>query len=178
VRIAHRLLALAAASALVLASCFVDPVHDDEVSALGDESPNVPKGPLHRAGQPCVLCHGGSGPASAQFSVAGTVFKLGGSTDPAVGASVQLTDSKGNKVTATTNAAGNFYVSVSTFSPTYPLVPFVSFPGIDPNDPNCSTQMHTHVGRDGSCAGCHTNPMGPRSPGRIFIAADPSCLPH
>src|SRR5450432_160855 len=41
-----------------------DPVHDTAVSALGPEAPGVPKGPLHRPGQPCVLCHGPQGSAT------------------------------------------------------------------------------------------------------------------
>jgi hypothetical protein len=50
-----------------------DPVHDDAVTALGGEDPNVPIGALHRPGQPCLVCHGGSGPAALAFSVGGTV---------------------------------------------------------------------------------------------------------
>ena len=51
-----------------------NPVHDNEVAALGPEDPSVPPGPDHRPGQPCLVCHGGSGPASAQFAVGGTVY--------------------------------------------------------------------------------------------------------
>src|SRR5256885_5077120 len=51
-----------------------DPVHDARVDALGPEIDGVPRGPLHRRGQPCLTCHGGSGPANTELSVAGTVF--------------------------------------------------------------------------------------------------------
>ena len=53
-----------------------DPTHDRAVEVLGGEAPGVPEGPLHRPGQPCVTCHGDSGPASGEFSLAGTVYAL------------------------------------------------------------------------------------------------------
>jgi hypothetical protein len=34
--------------------------------------------------------------------------------------------------------------------------------------------MLTHVGRDGSCADCHTATEGPTSPGPIYINATTS----
>ena len=64
---------VAAASGGVL-SCY-DPVHDQEVAALGGEAPGVSPGPTHRPGQPCNVCHGGVGPANLRFSVAGTVYQ-------------------------------------------------------------------------------------------------------
>ena len=63
-----------------LAACDTDPVHSSAVDALGPEVAGVPKGPYHRAGQPCVTCHGGEGPASQQFVMAGTVFFGPGNT--------------------------------------------------------------------------------------------------
>ena len=76
-------------------SCY-DPVHDQEVAALGGEAPGVPQGPLHRPGQPCNVCHGGIGPANLRFSVAGTVYQYSVSPSPAAnGATVQLQDVTG-----------------------------------------------------------------------------------
>ena len=62
----------------IVGSCADDPVDDMAVAALGDEVPNIPPGPYHRAGQPCSVCHGGQGPASTVFSMAGTVFNANG----------------------------------------------------------------------------------------------------
>ena len=59
-----------------LVGCFVDPVHDEQVAALGPEPAGESPGPLHRPGQPCLVCHGGLGPAHQSFSVAGTVFAI------------------------------------------------------------------------------------------------------
>ena len=61
-----------AALLVLLLSC--DPVHDDAVSALGGETPGIPRGPLHRPGQPCLVCHDGASGDPAAFSMAGTVF--------------------------------------------------------------------------------------------------------
>jgi hypothetical protein len=53
---------------------FSDPILDADKAALGPEDPNVPEGPLHRAGQPCAVCHrdGGEDPT---FVFAGTVYR-------------------------------------------------------------------------------------------------------
>jgi hypothetical protein len=155
---------------LALAAC-VDATHDEQVQALGGETPGVERGPLHRPGEPCLTCHGGIGPASHQFSVAGTVYIVRGGSDPGVGAQVQIEDITGTFFTATTNAAGNFYVPVEVWQPTYPTQLQVSLGGL-------SEQMNTHVGRDGSCAGCHTSPQGPTSPGSVYIAATASDVPE
>src|SRR6185437_13022232 len=69
-----------------------DPVPDDEVASLGPEDPNVPPGPLHRPGQPCMACHDGTGPASLAFATAGTIFQDMPDTTPLVAGRVQITD--------------------------------------------------------------------------------------
>jgi hypothetical protein len=161
-------LVVLALSALV--AC-VDATHDEQVQALGDETPGVPRGPLHRPGQPCLTCHGGLGPASHQFSVGGTVYAVRAQSAPAVGAQVQIEDINGSVYTATTNAAGNFYVPIDTWQPTYPTQMQVSLGGL-------SQQMATHAGRNGSCAGCHTSPQAPMSPGSVYVALSASDLPE
>src|SRR5690348_913971 len=70
-----------------------DPVHSDEVAALGPEADGVRPGPLHRAGQPCMTCHGGSGPAGAVFAVAGTVFKTADAREGIADVQVSMSDS-------------------------------------------------------------------------------------
>src|SRR5205823_5311730 len=86
-----------------------DPVHDERVAALGPEDRNVPPGPLHRPGQPCLLCHSREGEASA-FLIAGTVYLKKGSPVPYGNATVLITDAASTTYRATTNCAGNFLV--------------------------------------------------------------------
>jgi hypothetical protein len=166
-----------------------DPAHDQAVSALGGEKGGVEPGPNHRPGQPCVVCHGGSGPASAQFSIGGTVFAIKGQPDPLVNAIVHITDSKGSTQDVTTNQAGNFYIPLSKWAPSYPLMkisidcgpltsqsPYTCGTG-DANTPPATATMNTHVGREGSCAACHFGVPGPATRGPIYLATDPTDLP-
>src|SRR5262245_59193898 len=98
---------LLAALAAWLVGCD-DPLQERAVEALGPEPFDVPEGPLHRPGQPCVLCHDGED--ARAFSVAGTVYLTPDSDTPAAGASVGLVDAKGAGFVAITNCAGNFFV--------------------------------------------------------------------
>lgn len=144
-KVAFILLALTTIPAL--GSCS-DPGHDDAVDALGGERPGTPRGPLHRAGQPCLTCHGGRGPGSPQWAVAGTVFQSPGSTLGANGVVVSLTDAKGQNFKVQTNSAGNFYIGASNWQPVYPLHVEIS--------KNGTTQvMKSRIGGTGSCADCH-----------------------
>lgn len=136
--------------AAMLASC-KDPVHDDAVAALGPEPAGSRPGPNHRAGQPCVVCHGGHGPGSPDFSVAGTIYTVVGSGQPASGAAITITDAFGSTFEAEANRAGNFYVLQRDWDPQYPLTVRVSL-GSDHQD------MTTTIGRDGSCNSCHQDP--------------------
>jgi hypothetical protein len=153
--------------ALVVAAlpACVDTTHDRQVQALGGEANGVAPGPDHRPGQPCLVCHGGEGPASSQFSVAGTVYAVFKASAPAVGAQVQIEDISGNAIVAPTNSAGNFYIGVGDWQPIYPIQMQVS---LGP----ASQQMLTHVGREGSCATCHQSLSGPASPGPVYVATD------
>jgi len=142
-----------------------DPVQSDEIAALGGEAPGVPEGPLHRPGQPCVLCHDGAGGDPSAFSVAGTVFETPSTSAGASGVTVAMTDSTGSTHSATTNAAGNFYVTPSEWTPTYPITTTTLESG------RVSTPMYGEIGRNGSCAGCHSYPAaaGAGSPGRVSL---------
>jgi hypothetical protein len=154
-----------AAASLGSVSC-ADETHDEAVAALGPDS--TPPGPTHRPGQPCVTCHGGSGPAKLQFSVGGTVYLNQGGGMPAPGASVQVEDIDGQIYVVQTNAVGNFFVALDAFAPRYPTQMTVTSA-----DGSLSLPMLTHVGRDGSCADCHTATVGPNSPGPVYVIAAP-----
>lgn len=156
-------------AAMVCVSCG-DPTHDRAVAALGGEAPGVPEGPLHRPGQPCVTCHGESGPAAGEFSVAGTVYVVLRETEPAPNVKVQIKDITGAERFVTTNQAGNFYVRSDEWRPVYPLQTSISFL-------NLTKQMSTHIARAASCADCHVHPPGRLSPGHIYLATSRSELP-
>jgi hypothetical protein len=150
-----------ALTASAVGSC--DPVHDDAVAALGGETPGVPRGPLHRPGQPCVLCHDGASGDPRAFSMAGTVFAGGNTLVPSVGATVSLQSADGATATAVTNAAGNFFLTPDAYTPRYPVHVTRITQG------NVSVTMHSHIGTNGSCAGCHADPAGPDSPGHVYF---------
>jgi hypothetical protein len=158
---ARALVALAIAAAAVPLGC-VDAVHEQQVTALGDEKPGVPPGPTHRPGQPCLVCHGGQGPASFQMSVGGTVYETQGQDAPATSAQVQIEDITGATFTASTNSAGNFFIEAATWQPHFPLTMQVT-------EGQTVQGMATFAQRDGSCADCHTATPGPRSPGPIYV---------
>jgi len=138
------LLLLAALSASALVASCGDPVHDAEVTALGPEASGVSPGPDHRPGQPCLVCHGGQGPASAQFSLAGTVYQAQDNTVGIGQVQVKITDVNKSTGTATTNSVGNFYITASTYTPTYPADVELDYTGLSQ-----AVQMLTHIGREG-----------------------------
>ena len=105
-----RALLLSTLVAVAVAGC-ADPVHDDLVASLGPEDPNVPPGPLHRPGQPCLACHDGTGPASMTMIFGGTAYEYYNQPAPLVAAQMSFTDSTmGLQFVTTTNCAGNFWV--------------------------------------------------------------------
>jgi hypothetical protein len=145
-----------------------DAVHDQEVAALGPEAPGVSPGPDHRPGQPCTVCHGGSGPAKVTFTLAGTVFMDFAASKPAVGAELQFEDANGSTYHVETNNAGNFYLQPGDWSPTFPVsVPLLSYSS---GGGSPTTQvMTTNDNRDGSCASCHALTPSANSPGPVYV---------
>ena len=147
--------------AMGLVAC-LDPIHDRDVSDLGDEAPGISQGPLHRAGQPCTTCHSGEGPANAVFSVAGTIYAVRGAGDVQPGATVTLTDAKGISNTFTTNEAGNFFALEKDYAPTFPLHATVEYGGE-------ASRMLTRLGRDGGCASCHRGAGTASKMGAVYV---------
>jgi hypothetical protein len=167
-----RTIARAGLVSLSVLICRCDPVHADAVAALGPEAPGVQPGPLHRAGQPCAVCHDGAANDPPAFSQAGTLYLDAQGSVPVSGAIVILEDANGvTSPEATTNAAGNFYFTPEEFTPTYPVqVNSVTLGAV-------AIAMHSRIGGNGSCAGCHFDPPGPDSPGHIYFNAPPGMIP-
>jgi len=155
------------------ASCF-DPVHDDQVTALGPEVAGVPEGPTHRPGQPCRTCHGGDGPGSPEWSIAGTMYRVRNEPGTLEGVRVILTDSSANPVEhiVTSNSAGNFYIPMDDWSPTFPVFVRLEYGGGATK--MRSTEMLSPIGRNGGCGFCHygaDNEPGHMPP--VFLAMTP-----
>jgi hypothetical protein len=165
------LLTSTAALAVLVASC-TDPVIDTRIADLGGEIGDTNE--FHRPGQPCVLCHSDSGPASdSVFSVGGTVFlHRTGKLEPAAGVEVLLVDSnsssptdRNGRVPIVTNAAGNFWVPKSLWDPAFPMRTNI-YCGDNPGTLKCIAPgtrrvMQSHIGREPDCAGCHYDAIGP-----------------
>jgi hypothetical protein len=162
----RKCLTLLAASVLCALTGCGDPVHDRSVDALGGEAPGVPKGPLHRPGQPCVLCHSDQGNAPT-FLVAGTVYVSADSRTPIDGVQVKLIDSLQHQFVATTNCAGNFFVRPQDFSSDAPIWVTMQRDAV-------FRAMNTAIYRDGSCAGCHADPVSVSSAGHVYLIDDPT----
>lgn len=136
--------------ALVAVVACTDPVLDDAIDALGNETEGVEKGEYHRAGQPCVTCHQQGGPASdAPFTIAGTVFAQPKRQIGVEGVEVRMTDAEGTKYIAKTNCVGNFFVKSSEWDPRFPVL-------VEIAKNNVRRAMQSPIGRDPSCAGCHS----------------------
>jgi hypothetical protein len=157
-----------------VAACDMDPVHSNLVSQLGPEAAGIPKGEFHRAGQPCVVCHGDEGPASEKFSVAGTIFygpgtMMNGQLLGASGVSVYIEDDTGAMLPAlVTNCVGNFWLKASDYQPQFPLL--VTVNGIAKGSAMTSPaqqRMTSQIGREPSCGTCHQVQSYPNQPGAI-----------
>lgn len=137
---------------LAVACTLPDPVHDRAVERLGPET-SAGANSFHRAGQPCALCHNdGAGPASSDFSIAGTVFAGPASTVGVEGAEIAMVDALGTSPPkpspVVTNCVGNFWVRRVDWNPTFPVRVTVSKGG-------ARRPMTTEIGRAASCAECH-----------------------
>ena len=138
-----------------------DRVKDRAIEDLGPESPDVAVGPLHRPGQPCLVCHDGA--EARAFSVAGTVYWAPDSDAPAAGAAVRMIDALERPFTAIANCNGNFFVQPGEFDPKYPLWVSVGAGSLE-------IPMDSPINGDGSCARCHGLTPGPESAGRVYAA--------
>lgn len=163
----RRILSTVVAGAAIVSflSCG-SPVHDDAVAALGEDPSGEHEGPLHRAGQPCLTCHGELGPAKPEFAIAGTVYKAIDDRTGVEGAIVTFSTLDNDAVAVQTNAVGSFYVSKSKFPLRFPLHVSISYPGL-PGE----VIMASRIGRAGSCADCHSDPSSREQFGHIYLVA-------
>lgn len=119
--------------------------------------------PLMHPGGTCIQCHADSreGPS---YVVAGTVYTL---LDEPVdcnglqGVEVEIMDSEGSVWTATTNDAGNFFLSPRQADPVFPITAVV-------RDGDVEREMVTPQ-ESGECNACHTDEGANGAMGRIVI---------
>ena len=153
-------------AAIAFLSC-ADPVLSDAVDKLGNETSGVDKGEFHRAGQPCGTCHQEGGPASnSPFTVAGTIFAQPLRQVGVEGVEIRMTDADGTKHTAKTNCVGNFFVKSAEWQPKFPIL-------VEVAKNNVRRSMRSAIGRDASCAGCHTPELEAADPfsqiGHVYL---------
>lgn len=160
-----------------------NPIVDDRIEALGDEPlPDLEDFQYHRAGQPCVLCHGEYEAEGPIMSVGGTIYRSRQSRVPVEGALVKMWDAFGATHTAVTNCVGNFWVEKDVFDPAFPVhveVEYFLAEELEKDEPKAKVQpMASRVSRDGSCAGCHQDlPTATQfSPGRVFASPDEAAI--
>jgi hypothetical protein len=109
----------------------------------------------HRIGQSCLTCHTAGGSATA-MTVAGTIYKSGGTTGNP-GATVRLYTHNSNELVATlvTDKCGNFYTTAAVPGLFVAGGPLVN--GVDVVVEDTSGGLHTMPGliTSGGCNGCH-----------------------
>ncbi len=175
-----------------LIGCLGATTRERERAALGDTDHHVfvdgrwhEPGPLHRPGQPCLVCHSGAHPAEGTaFELAGTVYARATDTYGTPGVTVTLEDAEGLYAQVLTNRTGNFMV--------------VSRDGDDDDDDDDSDEgmvrasrplvpplrvsiardgivraMRSFVWREGSCSSCHRAEEAGDSPGRVVLEDAP-----
>jgi hypothetical protein len=157
-----------ACTGVLFLSC-ADPVLSDKVKVQGAETSGIDQGELHRAGQPCTVCHGEGGPASDKpFTVAGTVFAQPMRQIGVEKAEIRMTDSDGTKYTAMTNCVGNFFVRAEDWDPKFPIL-------VEIAKNNVRRSMRSPIGRESSCGNCHSLDIELKDPtsevGHIYLFA-------
>lgn len=98
--------------------------------------------------------------------MAGTVYIDADSLTPIDDVRVDFIDSFGREFSTTTNCAGSFIVRRREYPVGGPI--WVSL-----HRDEVLREMETPIYRDGSCASCHTDPLGAASAGHVFLIDDP-----
>ena len=149
----------------------------DEADALGPEVGDP--GPTHRPGQPCLACHSDRDDRGEKlFAVAGTIYEEQADGLGMSNVEVVITDAQERMFTVFTNEAGNFMIHVD---PSLDAPEAVGDGELDvPEAPEFPLNvtiragareqiMRNVVGREGSCAHCHSGPPGATSAGKIYL---------
>ncbi len=157
------------AACLGFAAGCANPVESDRVAALPPDTSGQRNGPLHRPGQPCLVCHADGGQARA-FSLAGTVYATVRDAVPVDQVLVTIVDAAGHTIKKRSNCAGNFYVQADEVTVTYPL--HVEIECTLPDGSTKRSVMGTRVDREGSCSTCHFGDPSKVSPGRVGCTVD------
>jgi hypothetical protein len=156
------LAAAGAASAILAGACRYDPVPQEIIDTLGEETGTPSRD--HRPGQPCLACHSTYEGALPALSIGGTVYTQD-ATGALVGAAnvlISVTDSTNDTRMICTTASGNFSIDKDTWPDiTFPLSVVAG-----------GRKMRSIIGRDGSCASCHKPPAPGALPGDVGKTAD------
>jgi hypothetical protein len=157
--------ALAATALLFgLAGC-TDPTLEAQADALGPEPGPYEEGPLHRAGQPCTVCHAKGGRGEPRFDLAGTVYELPESKEGLPGVTVRLFDGQGRQQSLTTNSVGSFFLEEGELELEFPL-------WVRLEHGETTVTMTTPIWRERSCATCHRNPASPNRRWQVYLRED------
>jgi len=150
--------------------------------ALGGEILGLHHGPLHRPGQPCLVCHGeNSSWGQNTFELAGTVFERAADRRGVGGVDVVLADVNGSEYIAKTNSTGNFFITVDSGVRTprkgrngeLVIPQGLSFPlHVTIRNGSNEQKMQSLVWRNSSCADCHRGPANDLSNGPIYMQAE------
>jgi len=149
-------------SLCLLSACAADPLRERKLADLGGETPGIPVGPLHRAGQPCGECHGPEGPADSDFALSGTLYEAPIDLAPVENATIRFIDWTGYQYRTTSNGAGNFFVRRENYDPIWPL-----WVKIERSDK--TVEMRSAIFRETSCGACHADPASPSTAGHIYL---------
>ena len=153
---------------VLLDGCFPFPPEAETADALGPEVEGVEQGPLHRPGQPCLVCHGEDYTrGGVVFAVAGTIYRESGDEEGEPDVDVIMTDADGRVFTERTNEAGNFYIEAGEAHPTFPMTVEVDGDGAPVR------HMRSAIYREGSCSACHLIAVDEASAGRVVLEGEP-----
>jgi hypothetical protein len=163
-------------AAMFLGGCLSTSPEAAAEEALGGETSGQRPGPFHRPGQPCLVCHSAEhSPGNLEYEVAGTVYDYADDSTGLGGVEVLLTDKTGNELVATTNKAGNFFVTLDSSGPSN-LAGLLRIPSefqfplrVSVRSGDLEMQMQSLIWRNSSCADCHRGDPGAKSNGKIYL---------
>jgi len=137
-----------------------------EAGQAGPQGDPLPfaTGPEMLPGQNCRSCHGAPSsryPEAPDWSIAGTIFAGPNSDQGVQGVSVEVVDATGKKVTAVSNAAGNFYTAANVVAP-YSV-------SLTKGSRSITMAVPPPAG---GCNACHAKAPVGGAPGRLFLPED------